>query len=129
MRKGRLLTYLLNTRQSKFTLVLMSSTMEDTKQGLFLMATSPENLLRQFTQEWFLSETTGSPYSWLNSTVLNSGELTLEMDTWRHTQIRTFALLLFLSLENSKDTFYSSTKRCMGPDQMVPSGMTDFLMY
>ena len=39
MKRGRLQTYLLDTRKSEFTLVLMSTMMEDTKQGLLLMAT------------------------------------------------------------------------------------------
>ena len=35
--------------------------------------------LEAVTQEWFLSETSRSPYCWLNSTILSSGELTLLM--------------------------------------------------
>ena len=52
---------------------------EDKKQNLLTIHTSPETLLRQFTKEWVLLETSGSPYSWLNSPILNSGELTLQM--------------------------------------------------
>ena len=39
-----------------------------------------------------------------------------------------FALLLVVNSENMKDTSYSSMKHSMGPDQLVPGVMTDFLM-
>ena len=50
MQRGRLQTYHLH-------LVFGQALMENTKPDFLLMAASAQNLLRQFTQEWFLSET------------------------------------------------------------------------
>ena len=98
MNKARSLMHPKTTKRSVFILCLMSSIVENSRQALWLMDTSPTNEMKLSTQELFHREVSGWQCFLLNSMIFRCGEQMLGMHISQHSQKRSSTLWLAQNL-------------------------------